>query len=348
MAVWTVTGVGQGGEAFRNCKIVAVPESGGGMTFLIFTPNGDLPIISSTDNPRTYRVSTRRADLETVPNPAIPRNPPRGYPTLAAYTRTAAAARGRKAARALAGRADRRRPRPKPPKKGGAKSRATQVVSQLSKKSPVNRRLRSHRANRLLKEQRQSSANAPLDAPPRGEPGDRAACPARPRFDNRRLTFHKGGTPERGTDFDTRGRDLALDEAARPRRALPAVCLFALLTGVLFAGLPFTPSESYAAGPEPLHAPPRHAAQATSQQEAAAPPALAPVERELKGGESHSYLISLAAGQFLHALVEQKGIDLEVVVYGPDGRQLSAADSPNDLWGPEPLVVLPRPRATTA
>jgi len=129
-------------------------------------------------------------------------------------------------------------------------------------------------------------------------------------------------------------------KATRPRRPSSAVCLFVLLTVVLFAGLPFTPSESSAAGPEPLHAPPRHAAQATSQQEAAAPPALAPVERELKGGESHSYRISLAAGQFLHALVEQKGIDLEVVVYGPDGRQLSAADSPNDLWGPEPLVVL--------
>ncbi|HWS88042.1 MAG TPA: CHAT domain-containing tetratricopeptide repeat protein [Pyrinomonadaceae bacterium] len=78
----------------------------------------------------------------------------------------------------------------------------------------------------------------------------------------------------------------------------------------------------------------------SSPQDAGAPPALAPVERELKGGEAHSYGINLAAGQFLRALVEQKGVDVEVLVSGPDGRQLSAADSPNGLWGPEPLTLL--------
>ena len=75
---------------------------------------------------------------------------------------------------------------------------------------------------------------------------------------------------------------------------------------------------------------------------------LAPVEREVKGGESHSYSVSLSSGQFLHALVEQKGMDVEVTVYGPDGRQLSASDSPNDLWGPEPISRSPRRRAPTA
>ena len=39
-------------------------------------------------------------------------------------------------------------------------------------------------------------------------------------------------------------------------------------------------------------------------------PALAPVERELKGGETQSFRIVLAANQFLHALVEQKDIDV--------------------------------------
>jgi hypothetical protein len=34
-------------------------------------------------------------------------------------------------------------------------------------------------------------------------------------------------------------------------------------------------------------------------------PALSAVTRELKGGETHSYRITLAAGQFLHATVEQ-------------------------------------------
>jgi hypothetical protein len=83
-----------------------------------------------------------------------------------------------------------------------------------------------------------------------------------------------------------------------------------------------------------------HAAGASAQQGEGTPPQLAPVEREVKGGESHSYGVSLSPGQFFHALVEQKGVDVEVTVYGPDGRQLSAFDSPNDLWGPEPILAL--------
>src|SRR5688500_12221421 len=40
-----------------------------------------------------------------------------------------------------------------------------------------------------------------------------------------------------------------------------------------------------------------------------------PVERELKGGETHSYRVALAAGQYVHAVVEQKGIDVVVVLF---------------------------------
>jgi CHAT domain-containing protein/tetratricopeptide (TPR) repeat protein len=120
---------------------------------------------------------------------------------------------------------------------------------------------------------------------------------------------------------------------SRPRRRLCLTC-FAARPAVLFrlfliGLLTYAPGVRFAAAQEP------------SRQEADAPPQpLAPVERELKGGESHLYSINLAAGQFLHALVEQKGIDVEVLVFGPDGRQLSTADSPNDLWGPEPLLVV--------
>src|SRR5262245_37576641 len=34
------------------------------------------------------------------------------------------------------------------------------------------------------------------------------------------------------------------------------------------------------------------------------------IERELAGGQTHSYLIALAAGQYLHVVVEQRGIDV--------------------------------------
>lgn len=69
-------------------------------------------------------------------------------------------------------------------------------------------------------------------------------------------------------------------------------------------------------------------------------PTLAPVERELKGGETQSFRIVLSAGQFLHALVEQKDIDVVTAVFGPDGKQLSESNSPNDRWGTEPVLLV--------
>ncbi|HWN99455.1 MAG TPA: CHAT domain-containing protein [Blastocatellia bacterium] len=61
------------------------------------------------------------------------------------------------------------------------------------------------------------------------------------------------------------------------------------------------------------------------------------VERLLAGGETHSYRITLAAGQFSHAVVNQRGIDLVVAFYGLDGRKLVEIDNPNDVNGPEPI-----------
>jgi CHAT domain-containing protein/tetratricopeptide (TPR) repeat protein len=62
------------------------------------------------------------------------------------------------------------------------------------------------------------------------------------------------------------------------------------------------------------------------------------IERDLAGGESHSYLIRLASGQFLEASVAQRQLDLTVTVFGPDGRQVGQYDS---LWyGPEPVCYV--------
>jgi CHAT domain-containing protein/tetratricopeptide (TPR) repeat protein len=69
-------------------------------------------------------------------------------------------------------------------------------------------------------------------------------------------------------------------------------------------------------------------------------PELAAVERELKGGETQSYRVSLKEGQFLHAIVEQKDIDVIAAAFGPDGKQLSNCDSPNDRWGSESVVLV--------
>jgi CHAT domain-containing protein/tetratricopeptide (TPR) repeat protein len=44
------------------------------------------------------------------------------------------------------------------------------------------------------------------------------------------------------------------------------------------------------------------------------------VEREIVGGQSHSYQIQLAAGQFMRIVVEQKGIDLTLAIAAPRGE----------------------------
>src|SRR5712692_11113895 len=65
-----------------------------------------------------------------------------------------------------------------------------------------------------------------------------------------------------------------------------------------------------------------------------------PIERELQAGQAHSYLIELAAKDFLHVIVDQRGVDVVVAVFGPDGTKLKEIDSPNATQGPEPVLLI--------
>jgi CHAT domain-containing protein/Tfp pilus assembly protein PilF len=65
-----------------------------------------------------------------------------------------------------------------------------------------------------------------------------------------------------------------------------------------------------------------------------------PLERALAGGESHFYQITLGAGQFLHVEVDQRGVDVLVTFFGPDGGKLAEVDSPNGRNGPEPVFYV--------
>jgi len=69
-------------------------------------------------------------------------------------------------------------------------------------------------------------------------------------------------------------------------------------------------------------------------------PILSDGQYRLKGGESHSYRVALTSGQYLYAVVEQQGIDVEVGLLNPDGSQLGLADSPNGRWGSEPILLI--------
>jgi hypothetical protein len=62
-----------------------------------------------------------------------------------------------------------------------------------------------------------------------------------------------------------------------------------------------------------------------------------PVERELAGSQQHIYSITLDSGQYLDAVVEQRGIDVMVTLFGPEGKKLLEVDSPNGTQGPEPV-----------
>ncbi|HEX5964903.1 MAG TPA: CHAT domain-containing protein [Pyrinomonadaceae bacterium] len=79
---------------------------------------------------------------------------------------------------------------------------------------------------------------------------------------------------------------------------------------------------------------------ACAQEASKQVPRLADGRYALKGGESHSYSINLSAGQFLHATIEQQGIDVSVSLLKPDGSQISVSDSPNDRFGTEPALLI--------
>jgi CHAT domain-containing protein/Tfp pilus assembly protein PilF len=65
-----------------------------------------------------------------------------------------------------------------------------------------------------------------------------------------------------------------------------------------------------------------------------------PVERELSGADGHIYHINLTAGQFLHAIVDQRGIDLVVIAFTPNGEQLVKANTPERRQGAESIYVV--------
>ena len=58
-----------------------------------------------------------------------------------------------------------------------------------------------------------------------------------------------------------------------------------------------------------------------------------PVERELTGGQTHSYRLVLNANQYLNIAVEQKGIDAAMALFSPDGAKLVEIILPDILQG---------------
>jgi CHAT domain-containing protein len=64
------------------------------------------------------------------------------------------------------------------------------------------------------------------------------------------------------------------------------------------------------------------------------------IEREIAGGGQHSYQVPLTAGQFMSVVVEQKGIDVAVALFAPDGKPVAETNLTGAL-GRESLSYKP-------
>ena len=65
-----------------------------------------------------------------------------------------------------------------------------------------------------------------------------------------------------------------------------------------------------------------------------------PLERTLQGGEKHIYAIRAKTGQFIHAIVDQLGIDVGLTLYAPDNKPIGSMDSMNGSYGLEQISTI--------
>jgi hypothetical protein len=72
-----------------------------------------------------------------------------------------------------------------------------------------------------------------------------------------------------------------------------------------------------------------------------------PVLRQLGGGQSNSYQFYLQAGRFAHVAADQRGIDVVLVIFGPDNKKLASVDRWSDLQGEESLSLVAETSGST-
>lgn len=64
------------------------------------------------------------------------------------------------------------------------------------------------------------------------------------------------------------------------------------------------------------------------------------LEREIAEGETHSFRLELKAGEFIHVVVRQLGVNVSVTLIAPDGKKLLEADIPRSSQEPEWLTYI--------
>jgi len=63
------------------------------------------------------------------------------------------------------------------------------------------------------------------------------------------------------------------------------------------------------------------------------------VEREIKGGETHSFTVQIGANQTARVEIEQKGIDVSLAAYKPSGEKFIETESPSGVQGSDLILV---------
>jgi CHAT domain-containing protein/predicted negative regulator of RcsB-dependent stress response len=90
----------------------------------------------------------------------------------------------------------------------------------------------------------------------------------------------------------------------------------------------------------PAQAPASEGGAAPSAQESISLEPGKPIEREISGGQSHSYKITVNSGQYLHIVVEQRGIDVALALFTPDDKKIGEVDSEKATVGSETISAI--------
>ena len=62
-----------------------------------------------------------------------------------------------------------------------------------------------------------------------------------------------------------------------------------------------------------------------------------PIKRKIGNGEYHYYRIMLRSDQYFRLVVDQRGIDVSVKLYQPDGKLVAESSRLNGAYGPETI-----------
>ena len=141
MAMWTiksVSGNSPGAAALRGCRILAVPDGGGGFSYRLLPATGGDWIATSASNPPSFTAFLLGGlNWNVSATTTLPVNPRNGATLSGSYSNNGGGARPESGEGSWQAEPTGGGPLPKPPKKGGAKKKSSAKSSgKLSKKSP--------------------------------------------------------------------------------------------------------------------------------------------------------------------------------------------------------------------